>query len=209
MKAAEKMALSGMQSIIDEDFNFLRISTPAPRSWIAIIFLCIWLAGWAFGEILAFTIIVSILSDMSLTKETLIDSGGYIAIGCIGTFLLVWIVLWTYGGIQAIRNILWQLAGWEIINFAVDFITIRRPIFGIGKSEEFILSHIEKLRIESDPSKRLASLGRSKRFSRGTIAFEYGGSPIRIGVGLPESDAAHLLDRIVRRFPNYQTHLDE
>ena len=59
-----------------------RATIPARRNWFFLLFMSLWLVGWAFGELGAAHQLVSN------------DSAGLEA----KAFLIVWLAFWTFGG---------------------------------------------------------------------------------------------------------------
>ncbi len=67
-----------------------------PRQWAGILILSAWLVGWAFGEWMAVQRLF--FSDAP-------EGGAW--------FLVLWLLLWTAGGLLALRQLLRLLAGRE------------------------------------------------------------------------------------------------
>lgn len=73
----------------------------------AMVFLCVWLCGWAVGETVALFLIGS--GIYSLVTGTPTVGGGPALLGpslAVGCFLAGWLTLWTIGGVMAIRELL-------------------------------------------------------------------------------------------------------
>lgn len=88
--------VAGPQRItIRETEDGLGVHVPSVKQIPAILFLLAWLLGWAAGEWFA-------LHEIA--------SNG---VSVISAFLLVWVTVWTLGGLGAVFVVLWQLFGSE------------------------------------------------------------------------------------------------
>jgi hypothetical protein len=80
-------------------------------------FLAVWLAGWLVGEVLALGFLGLLIRSTigaAAGREWPIPGGDWIAGGAAGfvlLFLLVWLTLWTVGGVTAIHELFRSLAG--------------------------------------------------------------------------------------------------
>lgn len=81
---------------VTEIAGVLEIRIPAPRSLFPMLFLPVWLVGWAFG-------LVSAIRDFG--------SGP----GATQAFMAVWLTVWTAGGIGAMLTFLWMLCGQQLV----------------------------------------------------------------------------------------------
>jgi hypothetical protein len=78
-------------------------------------FLSVWLVGWAVGEVIAIALLGGILGalvgffsePLSWTKDIVSSGGAAFAI----LFLLLWLTLWTIGGIAALTQVTRSLVG--------------------------------------------------------------------------------------------------
>lgn len=81
-----------------------------------------WLAGWLLGEVFAVGFLIMLIRSAVGSAAGLpwpIPGGDWIAGGAAGfvfLFLLVWLVLWTFGGLAAINALLRSLAGEDRIS---------------------------------------------------------------------------------------------
>jgi hypothetical protein len=97
------------------------------------LFLPLWLVGWAFGEVSAIG---------TLTSES----------GNAGTdlFMLVWLTGWTVGGAFAIGILLWLYFGKERVTLSTTTLEIRQEVLGVGRSREYDLTHVRNLRVSAE-----------------------------------------------------------
>jgi hypothetical protein len=173
------------RAIITDTVVGMEIIIPARRSWGIIIFYCVWLCGWCLGELFA-------LSMIFLAK------GG----APVSLFMLVWLTMWTIGGAFAIRTVLWMLIGREIIGIGHGQLTVKRSGALFARERSYDIDEIERIRVQEDTgtgrwgNQRNGFLDLS---SSGTIRFDYGMQTVKIGVGLDEAEAYHILERIRER----------
>jgi hypothetical protein len=180
---------TGPRHTAEDDGTTLTFSIPAKRNLFILAFLSFWLCGWAFGEIMV---------PLGLfTAKSPAD----------GLFAFVWFCGWTIGGGFAIYIWLWMVRGREIIRISPTALAIKRDIFGASRTKSYDISKVTRLRCAPatynpfDWHRSLAFWG----IGGGIIAFDYGYSTIRIGSGLGEAEAKHILRRITDRFPQLAT----
>jgi hypothetical protein len=92
-----------------------------------------WLLGWAFGEVFA---IQQILAPGPPQAKI---------------FLAVWLALWTVGGCAAAGHVLWMLVGRERLRLTSDALTLKREVFGLGRTKRYDLQRIRGLRATAIP----------------------------------------------------------
>jgi hypothetical protein len=93
-------------------------------------FLIFWLCGWAAGEVLALWVLVRGAISL-ITGEALGSEGGPVAPGpaiAVGVFMVVWLTLWTIGGICAIRELLKMLWAEDRISTASGLLSVSRRL---------------------------------------------------------------------------------
>jgi hypothetical protein len=165
----------------------LQVTLPLKRSWYAILFMMVWLCGWAFGEVM----VVSQLAHPSEKTP--------------GLFLLIWLTGWTIGGIYAIGTLLWQLGGRELLTVNYSTMAHRVEIFGLGRTRTYSGDTIRGLRATAPPADESGNYQHLKPpfFGPGIgqLAFDYGASTIRLGAGLEEAEAKMLVKVLAERLP--------
>lgn len=167
-----------------ETSSGLEIVVPAKKNWIIILFLGLWLCGWAMGVVVVATQFLS--HDMPSEASV---------------FLTVWLVGWTLGGAFALLVCCWSLAGKERMLLSSDRITLKREIFGWGRTREYELVHVRSLRASQSPYNP-ADFRSGFRFwgiGGGSIAFNHGSKTIRFAAGLDEAEAQSLVTRLLDR----------
>ena len=168
----------------------LHITIPANRNWFIVLFMGFWMCGWLFGE-------CAVIKTLITGKASSTD-----------LFLVGWLGAWTVGGAFVGYQVLWNMAGKELIVLGVQTLAIKRDVLGFGRAREFDLAEVRDLRVDS-ASSGLAKLswgssGQMPGASTGTIAFDYGAKTFRFGSGLDESEARQLIARLGTRY-NFKT----
>jgi hypothetical protein len=176
------------RSTISDTAAGVLVATPARKSWFILLFMPVWLIGWAVGGVSAAS---ELLSTNAMAGEQQL-------------FLIAWLALWTVFGLLALVLFLWTLIGIEAITVGSQSVTIRRYVLGLGPTREYDLSHIRRLRVASDsfnffdPRMALRFWG----LGGGPIAFDYGSATIRFGGGVDEAEANRIVATIINRFPS-------
>jgi hypothetical protein len=178
-----RVAVPHMRSLVEETPRGLSVTMPAPRNTFALLFLPVWLVGWvgwAFGELSAIRSLVGGTSDEPRL------------------FLLVWFAFWTLGGGWAVFTFLRMLVGKERIELDGEVIRLRHELFGIGRSSEYELRHVQNLRV-AGAAAGMPMAWRGLTPGQGAIAFDYGAKTIRMGDGLEEAEARQIISRLQQR----------
>ena len=112
-------------------------------------------------------------------------------------FSVIWLLLWTAGGVYAMYSLLWQIAGREIVVLSGGMLSIKRDVLGMGRTRNYDVARIRNLRA----SAREAEAARPRRSVGpvGIIAFEHGIATWRFGEGLDEAEAVLLVAELKER----------
>ena len=179
-------------------------SIPARKHWITLIFLGVWLTGWLFGELFALGILFSSVGsflfrifDIRFFDLFEFDSG--VGSAFAGSFILVWLTIWTVAGYGAVRTFLWQLAGRELVEVSRTSIKISRPIFGLGRVKEYQAAEIANLRLLSADERA----GKKGMAGPNQLAFDYEFVSVEFGGGLTIREAEAVLEEITKRYRQY------
>ena len=176
-----------MRSIISETGEQLLVTIPMKKNWFIILFLAAWIVGWAVGEVTVSTSFFKIGKDAAPM-----------------IFTVVWLVAWTVGGAFAIYTWFWQAFGKEIITVDGSYISTKKDIFGLGKLNQYQITHIKNLRIApmvynpGDFQSGLQFWG----LGGGILAFDYGAKTCRFAIGIDEAETNEILKRILYRNPS-------
>lgn len=141
---------------------------PLRRTFLG--FVGTWLAFWN-------------LAALAAALRLVPGESGEVATGW--RFALVWLV----GDAMALPPFLWYLGGRQVIRIDGRTLTIRREVFGIGRSRSYDLGGIRELRASSEGLEDGSS-----------VAFDHEGRRRRFGAFLPEAEAEHLVGAIRARF---------
>lgn len=172
---------------VEDSLSSLRFAIKGRRNWPVVIFLGIWLLGWAAGEVTVTVILLGQLPDLSGD----------------GWFLLFWLTFWTVGGALALRTWLRALAGREIVEVDALTLSVKQSVLGIGRRKEYAAPYVDSLRVEPYHSS-------SSAVPPGhCLAFDYGEDTVRFGTTLNKADAEEILALIRSRFPDLTKDVDE
>ncbi|HUU53896.1 MAG TPA: hypothetical protein VMY87_03160 [Armatimonadota bacterium] len=167
----------------------LRITIPACRHWGLIVFLGIWLCGWAIGEI-----------AVPLTFLR------YAAPWGLRAFILVWLLLWTVIGLSLGYVWIWTVSGREVLLVDGKDLGVSRRSWISGRTRRFPMAEIGGLRVDPMP---LYPFFEWWRFTAslwavtgGHIRFDYAAKTYRLGRGIDEAEAKMVVSRILERFPS-------
>jgi hypothetical protein len=161
-----------------------RLTLPKRRSLFPMLFLPVWLVGWAIGEI---TVLRQLLAGPHLGGPSL--------------FMLVWVAGWTLGGGWALATVAWLVAGRERVRVEQGTLTLEQVVGPVGRHRSYDLRHVTGLRTLPQASHELIA-GKMTPFgfgSTGGLAFDYGTSTIRWGAGLDEAEASVVVERLGAR----------
>lgn len=121
--------------------------------YISATFLVVWLAGWALGEVVALGFLIMLIRSAVGSAAGLpwpIPGGDWIAGGAAGfvfLFLLVWLTLWTFGGLAAFNELLRSLAGEDHISVQPAGVELVRRAGPLRRTRTFDRSLIRRVRM--------------------------------------------------------------
>lgn len=177
--------------------GLLTVIIPAPKS-PALLFSGVWLI---FGGIIFFWAIkFAILISLAIIA----DQGGSLTITSVlvPLFFIFWLFMWGTSVFRSLRDLLWHLFGREELEISDYLITLRRSVWGKGRSKSYQMTHVERWRVDCSP------ISGSQRFFGGPdvtcLAFDYGADTVRFGVGIAEAEARSILEKVQGYFPGYK-----
>jgi hypothetical protein len=178
------------RSTISEESDGLIITIPIQRQWYVLVFLASWLAMWIF--------IVVTLAGMVIFGNVPPNQPG------VEWFMLALLVGWSVLGIHAVRSFLWHLVGEEEVAINDCTLTIRRLIWGLGRSNEFDFREVRHLRSGLVPYNPpgTSSKWMGNHYFAYAVNFDYGARTYHFGIGLDEAETKLLVAEILQRFPN-------
>jgi hypothetical protein len=179
----------GPRYLLDRGADGFQVTIPARRNWFLILFLMVWLCGWAAGESSA----IAQLAGHPFPRTKPVSA----------TFLSLWLVFWTCGGVAACLALLWNLAGREIITLSATKLVHRTEILGAGRSRSYQVGDIKSLRASTDASSGFHRSGRGAlpfgAGGIGSLVFDYGARTIRMAPSLDEAEAKMLVTEFSTR----------
>lgn len=113
----------------------------------------VWLAGWLLGEVFAAGFLVLLVHSLVGSVggwSWPVPGGDWITGGAAGfvfLFLLIWLALWTFGGIAAITELLRSLAGEDLVSVQSSGIDVARRAGPFRRVRTFERSHIRRVRL--------------------------------------------------------------
>jgi hypothetical protein len=186
----------GARATITDDPEGLEIVVPAPRIWLVVAFLGLWLVGWATGEAFAL--------------REILGPGPPAA----RLFLVVWLAGWTFGGAAALGIGAWMMVGHERVRLRPDALTIQREAFGFGPKRVYALERIRDLRavdlpplpdLRLPPGDRVPDVTTAQTAGAALrivgiggpgISFRYDGRPVRFGFALDPLEAHQVVAQL-------------
>jgi hypothetical protein len=115
----------------------------------------VWLAGWLLGEVFAVGFLIMLIRSAVGSAAGLpwpIPGGDWIAGGAAGfvlLFLLVWLTLWTFGGLAAINELLRSLAGEDRISVqpaGVELVRLAGPLRRVQTLDRSLIRRVRMRR---------------------------------------------------------------
>jgi hypothetical protein len=167
------------RAIVEDNFDYLKITIPAKRNYLFLVYICFSLTIWGY--------IGSSAIDELLHPSSDFGRG----------FMIFWISGWALGGIMTVKTIIWLFWGEEIIEIGMGTFSIsrkndlftREKVYDLNECREFRIREVDS---ESDRKHWFIFYYRSKE--RGTIAFDYGMRNFCFGEDLYEPEAQYLLN---------------
>ena len=175
---------------ITETSDLLTIEIPSRKEWFMVIFLTLWLSFWLFGVA---SIVPTMLSNTSFRS------------GPSMMFLVVWLFGFVGGGAYGLYIWVKLIFGIEISEFSSKSISIGEKILFHERGQSFESNSILRLRELPVPEPTWFDQRYHWTGGGASLGFDYGSRTVRFGRGIDEAEATQLLERIVSKFPQYQT----
>ena len=157
-----------LRIIVRNTQDGLGISIPPGRNIAVVLFLLLWLCGWAAGETFA---IQELLRGPLVVK----------------LFMLLWGGIWTLGGLGVMWVILWQLFGREQLFFTGGALVREWSLLGYRNRRVVMGEAIQSIKV---------AVGASDLAGIGTIHVRTAEKTLRIGSGLSPEEAEFISDLI-------------
>jgi hypothetical protein len=163
-----------------------QITIRAQRNIFLMLFLPVWLCGWTFGGVAAFT---------SLWTR------GF------QPFLLVWLCGWALGEIFVAATLCWMFSGAEILRVIGSDLEVGYQMLGLARRKLYRGGEIRDLTSWTAPIvgqryRYQASLPFLTGAQSGAVKFNYGARTIYLAAGLDEPEGRLIVDRLKRGLPS-------
>lgn len=163
------VTLPGQRHTVHEEDGGLIFRIPPRRHVFALVLLTLWLGVWLVVEI----------ATPAFLLQALFHPLEFAA------FIVACVIVWTAGGLWALRHWLWQMLGCEVLTVTPATLTLQRAIFGRGRRSTYDVAQVRQLRV----------------LPSGGLAFDHGGSTICFGTGIGPTEARLILITISSRVP--------
>jgi len=164
-----------------------RVCIPPRRNWFSMLFLCVWLLGWAAGELG----VLAVLLRFGPLAETVLPTP-------VKLFLGVWLSVWTLGGLTALWSLLNMLAANEEIRVQNGVLEHFWGLGRWGKTRVYPLHQITGLRADRQWPPVQGGFTR-KKLSQAGLNFVFENRVVELGRGLSEDEGRQLLAELQRR----------
>jgi len=144
------------------------------------------LIGWGLGEVFA-------AADLFFGTG---DNGSV-------SWLTVWLIAWTCGGVFLMYLQFWMLIGRELVILKPATLLIRRELGGLDRSKEYDLLRVRNLRVAPTSGSSYGWSGAMDflGLGGGPIAFDYGSRTVRLGSGVRDDEAREIVTKLSSRYP--------
>jgi hypothetical protein len=161
-----------------------RIIVPAARSIFLMLFLSLWLVGWAFG--------------FSAALFSVVNGEG-------GLFLIVWLLLWTLGGLFAASIVVWQFSGREYLAIEKGALLHGWKMAGFSRERHYDLAHVSNLRANESvfPLSWMFRPTFPPFFPTmfGAVKWNYGSKTFQAAMGASEVEGEMIVESLNSRMP--------
>lgn len=165
---------------------------------VAAIFMCAWLAGWFYGEVTVIGILLG-LGPLAAADEEM-------GIG-LGSFLSLWLIMWTLGGIVVFVVVIWFLFGKHIIVLSQGILSLTKQALIFKREKHYSTGSIKNMRLRLYANAPYSTVNKfQRRLPYGdTLSFDYGNRTVNFAAGIDEAEAKSVLDL----FHKKGIHMDE
>ncbi|HEX7892527.1 MAG TPA: hypothetical protein VF522_24455 [Ramlibacter sp.] len=175
-------AMEGRLYTVERTPRGVRVTIPAQREWLAIAWIGACAVIWG---------VIEIVTARQLLAGRDPEEGA-------AAFLVMWLALWSTGGIILFSTLAWHLVGREVITITDRSWTYRAEAFGLGRTKVYHAIAVKNLRaLPYDPpplfTQRSWPLPPVLGGGQGPLAFDYGSRIVRFGPSLDTSQAMRLV----------------
>ena len=188
MRGARVIQPTAPRATVTDDPEGLRITIPARRHWGLIVFLGIWLCGWAG---------VGIVVWLAFVRQA-----GYWGARA---FVLAWLLIWAMSGLAVGYVWIWTVSGSEVLLIGGASLAVTRRTWVTSRTKQFPMAEIGHLRVDPMPLYPFFDWWRFPAslwaVIGGHIRFDYAARTYRLGRGIDDAEAKMVVSRILERFP--------
>jgi hypothetical protein len=177
-----KVPVQPVRYRIEETSGRVRIIIPRKWSWSVFVVMPLELSLFAFFAYMLFRIVFS----------ALVTSGPILPRIFITLFSIVWLSLFS----RVVFPWFWNLGGRHILFIDNSSLTLRRELFGLGRTQTFDARSVSRWRYVSEQVR-----GKQPTLPSGFV-FDFGGKEIRVGTSMDEAEVKLLFAEIRGHFPN-------
>lgn len=113
--------------------------------WLLVLFLTLWLTGWAAGMYFAAGFLLRLLgSGDTAGSSSAVGTGEGFGLGA-GLFLLVWLGLWTFGGLSALVTALRTAWGTDTFTIRPGQWTLRQGVGPLARSRVYSAPEVARV----------------------------------------------------------------
>jgi hypothetical protein len=177
-----KVRIEPVRFRVDEASEGLRVVMPSKWSLYTFLAIPVELSLFGYGAHLLFKSWIStVFARGSLGPKLFLTGFAAIWFAILGRVFFPWF---------------WNLGGRHILVCNDSEITLRRELFGFGRTKVFSTREVSHWRYAPEQAR-----GKQQTLPRG-FAFDFAGKEIRVGTAMDEAEVKQLFAQIRRRFPN-------
>lgn len=163
----------------------LYVKVPSEKNWLSLIFGLVWLGAWAYMGIQASEAVL--FSPDSMANAS--PEGLFLNI-----FPIIWIILWTFGGLFIAFALLWGFFGKEELIFTQSRVTLKKNILGFGIVKQMERAQVKDFRFEPARPQTTRNGFRAWGLVPGKVKFDYGMKTRSLALGVDDAEAKYLVE---------------
>lgn len=161
----------------------------APKIIFLLFFVPLCMVGWAFGTVVVSRVIFSSIVTGSYLSQLL--------------FLLLWLCFWLIAGSHILYAWFWMMFGKEVVSVRGNLLSLKRDIFGRGKTKQIPLPEITRLILDTNPPPLFSAEMKSSYWGLewNTIEVETLSGTHKFGLQLQDEETGFIFDKLRERLP--------
>ena len=172
---------------IRKSMDGISVSIPSRKHILLLGGTFLWLLGWVWAYFMIFY-------EGQFGRE-IFSTDGFLPVSI---FMIIWLTLWTAGGLVAIFSLIWGLFGREEFTLIGQEVHYKKHIGGIGKNRILHASDLRNFRFNPHAADwhRRRNPFHVMGVTDGKIKFDYGMKTYSMGMGVDDADANHIITEI-------------